>query len=1244
MKARRLVHDVLIYLVLAFYCTTGLSQTGTPYITNYSPPEYGGHAQVWSMVQDKLGLMYFGNLPGVLQYDGVNWNMIPVPNGSIARSLAVDKSGMIYVGCQGDLGYLAPNKTGFMAFISLLDSIPAQFREFRDVWRTYSTSKGIYFQTNKYLFLWSNNKMRIWKPETTYHLSYQVLDWIYISERGVGLKQVLMDTLYMVSDGEFFADKRVYTMLPYGIADILIGTREHGLFLYDGISPIRFEASINNFLIQNQLYGGVKLPNGDYALATIRRGGVIIDREGKLKYSLNRSLGIRDDNVYSLGIDKQDGLWMGLGNGIARVEASSPIMVFNNASGLEGSVEFIVRHKGKLHVATHQGVYIFDKNLEIKDEGHGKAQVFKPVRGIKTQAWALSSITNIPGTDPMLLVASSDGVYQIHGFKSKKLTNDVSLYIYQSTVDPNRVYVGLSGGLSSLHFENNRWVDDGKVGKVNKAIHMIKESKDSKLWLATKYEGTYVMDLSKGFNKEAHFTHLDTTQGLPKGRLNLFKAKGDVIFATPKGLFRYVDQNGEGRFKADTTFGKAFADGSRNVFFLYEDNNGNVWMNSGGENGVAIIRRDGTYDWVSKQFRRIPSAAIWAIYVEDNKKSWLGGPDGLVCYDRTVLKNYNNIFPTLLRKVTLGNDSVIFGGTYYKEKKTKKYDKESFHFDESSDEFNINWKIEIEKIISFDQTELFVPVLAYQNNSLTLDYSTPSFDNEKANQYQYYLEGYEENWSKWSNSTSKEYTNLYENEYYFHVRSKNIYGEVSKEAIYKFTILPPWHRSIWAFIAYVVLSITLILGIVWLSLFRLRAAKKRLTRIIKEQTAEVVKQKDELEKVNFELEKLSLVASKTDNPVLIADPEGVIEYVNETFTRISGFTLHDLNKKFGKSVFEISKNDAIEDLFRKSIDDKVSVKYETINLTKDGSEIWMASTLTPVLDRNGEVKKVVIIDTDITERKYNEEIIKQKNRDITDSITYAKRIQQALLPLERTIKNSFPKSFIYHKPKDIVSGDFYWFAEIKNGVSTKEGMAQKSLILAACDCTGHGVPGAFMSMIGNDLLNNIILEQKITNPTRVLNELHRGIKFVLKHDEEEIETKDGMDIAYCHIDSLNRKIEYAGAHRPLYIIRKGVEDIEIIKADRIGIGDDLITDSRSFTTHSINVNSGDNIYMFSDGYPDQFGGSRSKKYKTTNFRKLLLRIQHLSMNEQKEAIDNELTTWMGKNEQTDDILVIGFSL
>lgn len=326
-------------------------------------------------------------------------------------------------------------------------------------------------------------------------------------------------------------------------------------------------------------------------------------------------------------------------------------------------------------------------------------------------------------------------------------------------------------------------------------------------------------------------------------------------------------------------------------------------------------------------------------------------------------------------------------------------------------------------------------------------------------------------------------------------------------------------------------------------------------------------------------------------------------------------------------------------------------------------------------------------------QRQNEEI-KQKNISITDSINYAKIIQQAMLSPIEGINRILPESFILFKPKDIVSGDFYWFSKIelekeRNGETDREietenrGIGETeivpdspippfsdSIIIAAVDCTGHGVPGAFMSVIGNDLLNEIVSRRGITEPVKILRELNDGVVEALKQKGQPGEARDGMDIALCNIQLINRHVipnkkrdigvlQYAGAYNSLYIVRKNIGDSELakmnkvvffgndlaeIKGNRFPIGMNKIGKDKNFTNHSIMLQKGDKIYIFSDGYADQFGGKKGKKFTYKRFKELIVSIQDSSMSEQKLILDQNIENWKGEEEQLDDILMIGFEV
>ncbi len=383
------------------------------------------------------------------------------------------------------------------------------------------------------------------------------------------------------------------------------------------------------------------------------------------------------------------------------------------------------------------------------------------------------------------------------------------------------------------------------------------------------------------------------------------------------------------------------------------------------------------------------------------------------------------------------------------------------------------------------------------------------------------------------------------------------------------------------------------------------------------------------QKLNIELEKLSIVASETDNGVVICESDGTLEWINDGMVRLLGYTLEEWKER-GNTVQEISHDPDINEKVNKSIADKQTITYEALNITKDGRKLWVHSTLTPILDKQGNIKKLVVIDTDITDRKQTENIIREKNREITDSIYSAKRIQQALLASDTLLKKSLPEYFVLYKPKDIVSGDFYWANIIDN-----------KFVMITADCTGHGVPGAFMSLLNISYLNEAVVEKRIDSPEKILEYVRSQLIYSLNPEGSIIESKDGMDAALCIYDFKNLWLRFACANNPLWILRNNA--LIIYKPDKMPVGMHY-GEQKPFSLNTAGLRKGDIIYTFTDGYADQFGGEKGKKYKYKALKKLLLSIQTKTMNEQKEILNNTFENWRGSLEQVDDVLIIGIKV
>jgi PAS domain S-box-containing protein len=352
-----------------------------------------------------------------------------------------------------------------------------------------------------------------------------------------------------------------------------------------------------------------------------------------------------------------------------------------------------------------------------------------------------------------------------------------------------------------------------------------------------------------------------------------------------------------------------------------------------------------------------------------------------------------------------------------------------------------------------------------------------------------------------------------------------------------------------------------------------------------------------------------------------------ISYINPVIESYTGKSPADyLNKKYREAELDTS---ILESWLR--IVEQVNATNETVATEMDfpselGKRVMQVNAI-PEFDESNKLESVLVVSHDITERKMIELEIQNKNKKITESINYAKRIQTAILPNSRVISKTLPDSFILYKPRDVVSGDFPWFMQIKNDI-----------YIAAVDCTGHGVPGALLSLIGYFLLNDIVRSRKVTDPGVILDLLDEGVTKTLRQDEDA-STKDGMDIALCKVNIDTREVEYAGAHRPLYIMRNGT--MEEVKGNKFPIGGGIFKNQTNFTNTKLTLKKGDSIYFSSDGYPDQFGGPEGRKFGPKRVREIIERVHKMPMLDASKIFDQEWESWRGDTKQTDDVLLIG---
>jgi signal transduction histidine kinase/DNA-binding response OmpR family regulator len=766
---------------------------GSPFIRNYPPDEYGAHNQNWAIVQDARGVMYFGNSHGVLEYDGVSWRLIPIHKSRIARSLAIGPDNRVYTGGYGDFGYLAPDSVSRLQFVSLLPRVEERYRDFTDVWKILATTEGIFFTTDKYIFRWDGQNMRVWTTQSTFYSGFWVNDRFYTRQGETGLMQLTGDSLRLAPMGENLANERISALLPFqysGKKAALIVTPDNGLFLYDGNALERFATDVDEMLKRSQIFCATALSGGRYALGTMQDGVFIIDATGRLLQRLNKTGGFQDDAVLALFEDRQGGLWAGLQVGMARAETAGTYSYFGPREGIEGSIWEMLRHENRLWAATIMGLFYLD------DSGR-----FRQMTGVPVQCWALLSMGQ------SLLAATFDGVFEIRGNQARRITDRFTFSLHRSGRDPNRVFAGLKSGVQSLYFEGGQWRDEGKWKGFDQETRHFYETPDGQLWLTDYFNGLTLADFSKGDALNPDLQRFDTLHGLPPpDRVVAFSTDKGLRFATLQGIFQY--DAASKRFFRDSSLVQGLAGPDIGFFAVGRDRQGSIWLvaDDNSQSGVARRQDKGVYVWDQTPFLRIADWLVFSVYPDplSEQITWIAGPERLARYDGAAPQLHALGYQTLIREIIVNGETSIYGGA-----------------DVSSE----------------------VLKLPFSMNSVRFRYAATSFDEEAKNVFQYFLEGYDDDWSAWTAETYKDYTRLPPGEYRFMVRARNVCGHVGEAAVSDIRIMPPFYRTTWAYMLYALLLVGLVYQTWRLALRRI---EKRYRQELQQLEYEKLKELDQL--------------------------------------------------------------------------------------------------------------------------------------------------------------------------------------------------------------------------------------------------------------------------------------------------------------------------------------------------------------------------------------------------------------
>ncbi len=1104
-----------LFLFFAFALAVirlGAQEAGRYPLVNFHHRQYNGHSQSWSITQDYRGMIYVANNIGVIEFDGSDWQHIPI-NNALARCLGTDSTGRVWVGGQDEVGYLAPDSSNSLKYYSLINLLPERFSKPGLIRQIYPTSNAVYFSTFQTLFRINKDlSVSYWEPKTQFHRSYYVENTIFINQRDYGLTYLHNDSLVKVPGCEILGSQLVYTILPYDFRYLLVGTQVNGFYLLDkqaltnhSLPPdfktlIPFKTSNDNFFTTHRIYSGIMLDEGLWAIGTYSGGVVIINRNGQIVRTISKETGLQDNTAWYLYADNTKNIWMALNNGISYSPFYSQLTSWTEQEGISGVVQSAVNYQGTIYYSSNTGVH-------IKTNSH-----FEKIKGINDLAYGLFIYTDETGQEH-LLSGTLSGIYVIEGSNAKLIsTAKQSAYSFtKSKIFPGIIYVGLYDGVGIIQEKNGKLSFLGYLTKLKSEVYRITEDKTGNIWFTQRYKGIGFLDVINPYDLIAEKYNSYTLPFNPKcDDISVNYIDGMVLASSEGGLSRYDESSDS--FIPETMLGTQYANGTVGIRILACSKNNEIWFETYKFAANRRLERvtkfsDNAYHRTPAQFTLIPETIFFDVHTDSGNVTWISSTDGLFRFDPNQQFSNNQIPRVFIRQVITKGKKIVFGGYPFDSTALKPFD---------------------EKRVTHSQVILTLPS---KTNDITISFSSPYFQPNHQLSYSYMLEGYDDDWSPWTTSQFKEYTNLTPGNYRFLVKSKTIQDTESPIEYFEFYIDYPFYLKWYAFIIYAILLGLLILAIVRINTRILRVSNIRLQQLVDERTKDLTESERALTEKNI-----------------------LLQHQKEEI---------------------LSQRDELE----------------------------------------------------------------ERNKHINDSIQYAKTIQQAILPdLNTVLANDF-EHFLIYLPKELVSGDFCWVGQV--GPKNKP---NEKLFVAVVDCTGHGVPGAFMSLIGSRLLSEIVIERKNHNPASILTELNAEVNKALRQDVSE--SFDGMDVSLCLIERKTDEsyvVTFAGANRPLYYCHKGDNNIQTLRGNRKSIGSVLPDVDPEFSSWRISMHSGDILVMATDGIADQNNALR-KKYTTCRLRTSIIMSLEKPMHQMQDIILQDFMNFKGDEPQRDDITVLGIRL
>jgi AraC family transcriptional regulator, chitin signaling transcriptional activator len=742
------------FIISYFFWILGYCQELPP-IVKYNPSTYNAGNQNWMISQDKNQFVYFANNEGLLEFNGTNWTLYKSPNETIIRSVKVIDN-KIYTGCYMEFGYWMRQKNGRLIYTSISQKIKSKILDDEQFWNIINYDQWVVFQSLNRIYIYNTkaNTFKIVVPESNILKSFKTANSIYYQTVNQGLFEIENGVSKLVSNNLILKNNKIVNIFAID-EGLLIHTQFNGFYkLIDG-NLIKFNTQADSEIVSSSIYSSQMLTDGSFAIGTISNGVFILTKDGKVKYHLTQSKGLSNNTALSLFEDTDKNLWIGLDNGINCINLQSPFKSYSDDTGMLGTVYTSIFYNQKLYIGTNQGLFCKDYLNDSQ---------FKFVKGTKGQVWLLYTHENT------LFCGHDSGTFIIENENAKLIFSQSGTWKFEVLPkNPNIIIQSNYYGLSVLEKINNQWIFKNKIKGFDYSSKYFEITNDNKIYVSHEYKGIFSFDLN---NDLASISNLRAFSNPEKGKnAGLKKYNNIIYYAYKDGIFKLNEKTNQ--FEKDKPLSTVFDNNEYTSGKLVVDDSNKLWLFS--KNYITYFTQNKLSTDLKKNLISIPASLT------------------------NSMSGYENI-------AQLSNSLYLIGTTdgYY----TININDLSFK----------NYSVSITDISNSplnEKPESFSLIdegfFKYNQNNVAISYTIPEYNKYINAEFQYLLEGFQDQWSEWSAKPNVNFKNLPTGDYVFKVRARIANSAPENSASYSFVISKPWYRTNLAILFYTALLILLLL-------------------------------------------------------------------------------------------------------------------------------------------------------------------------------------------------------------------------------------------------------------------------------------------------------------------------------------------------------------------------------------------------------------------------------------------------